>query len=398
METKFLTKKKSDNQRLIYFSFNADYSKILISTGLSVDSKDWQKGYPKKNNSTKEIRSQLDSWKVQIDEFIKGVVNNENRQPTKFELTQYINTLLGKKTTSSLISDHIQDYLKDCQKFANKTRLTKKQHLTHLTDFMGNRSISDLNSQIVKGYQKEVNQLNREVATLNGYIKDAKAFFKWLFENEHTTVNFGTYLKKHTIKEKQVIALTDNEFEVLENAELKSDRLQRVVDLFLFGCYTGLRYSDIQRVNKNIINANNEIELRQKKTSDLIRIPLINEAIQLLEKYNYELPQISNQKANDYLKEAFTLLRLTRKVTVSTQHVNGIKDKVKPLDKIISFHKARKTFITIALMRGVPAHIVKRLSGHKTDAVFNKYIAYTDEVMSEQIGKLSRSTRHLKAV
>jgi integrase/recombinase XerD len=146
-----------------------------------------------------------------------------------------------------------------------------------------------------------------------------------------------------------------------------SETYSIVKDGFLFMCYTGLSYSDLQQLKlENInstINGNKIIKISRKKTNEYCMIPLVNRALQIIEKYSnhpfvvnngYALPVISNKKMNDYIKEMVKII--------------GIK-------KTVSCHVARHSFATNALEMGVPIETVSKALGHssiKTTQIYAK--------------------------
>jgi integrase len=145
-----------------------------------------------------------------------------------------------------------------------------------------------------------------------------------------------------------IIYLTDEELKQLEKHSFSQPRLQQVKDLFIFCCYTGLAYAEMSSLTtKNIeigFDGNEWIQMIRKKTNRKISVPLLPKAKEILEKYNNELPRISNQKFNSYLKEISALLSIDKKLT---------------------HHIARKTFATtVLLFNNVPMEIVSELLGH----------------------------------
>ncbi|ERM81373.1 hypothetical protein P872_09640 [Rhodonellum psychrophilum GCM71 = DSM 17998] len=102
----------------------------------------------------------------------------------------------------------------------------------------------------------------------------------------------------------EVIALTQNEFDLLVNIDLATEkRLDQVRDVFIFSCVTGYRYSDLVQLRREHIKKD-EIKLTVKKTKQVLIVPLNVFAVDILEKYKemaFPLPIISNQKFNLYL-------------------------------------------------------------------------------------------------
>jgi len=201
------------------------------------------------------------------------------------------------------------------------------------------------------------------------FIKDLEYFFKTELKLRQATVyrsiqrvkkiiQFAiaeNYLKKdpfHLYKNKKyktvIVYLTDEELKRLEKHTFSQIRLQQVQDLFIFCCYTGLAYTEMTTLTTNNIevgfDGNEWIQMIRKKTNRAISIPVLPKAKEILEKYDNELPKISNQKFNSYLKEISALLSIDKKLT---------------------HHIARKTFATTVLLyNNVPMEIVSELLGH----------------------------------
>jgi integrase len=97
-----------------------------------------------------------------------------------------------------------------------------------------------------------------------------------------------------------IVYLTDEELKQLENHAFSQPRLQQVKDLFIFCCYTGLAYAEMSTLtNKNIeigFDGKEWIQMKRKKTNRKISVPVLPKAKEILEKYNNELPSISNQQ------------------------------------------------------------------------------------------------------
>jgi len=278
METRFYLKKlKGEKEGTIQFQFSSDYKKIKISSGLKLKAVDWGRGFPKKIASTKGVRLTLSNYKNQIDEFINESIKKKKKQkPTKNELSSFINILLhGTKANSTNISNLISEFL-DSQKneLARGTMRYKIIQLAHFNKTIraDKLTIVDLTDEVILKYRKKLINERRENTSTNKYMSTVKSFLNWLKKKKYTSNNLAESLNKMKEITKDVIALTEKEIEILENANLDT-QLQNQVDVFLFGCYTALSISDIKRVNKECIQ-NGFIEIRRKKTGKHLQIPL----------------------------------------------------------------------------------------------------------------------------
>jgi integrase len=174
------------------------------------------------------------------------------------------------------------------------------------------------------------------------------------------------------------IALSFEELEALYRLDLSGNsRLERVRDLFLIGSYTGLRFSDFTRIRPEHIeevNGNTILNITTQKTGEQVSIPLFQTPLDLLRKYNFEAPKISNQKMNAYLKELGQLAGMTGKMIVTGSKGGKREDLTAEKWEKLTTHVARRSFATnfIRLMR--PEQLMK-ITGHATERQLRQYIA-----------------------
>ena len=231
------------------------------------------------------------------------------------------------------------------------------------------------------------------------FIQDLEYFFKTELKLKQATVyrsiqrvkkiiQFAiseNYLRKdpfHLYKNKKyktvIIYLTDEELKKLEKHKFTQVRLQQVKDLFIFCCYTGLAYTEMSTLStKNIeigFDGKEWIHMIRKKTKKEISIPVLPKAKQILDKYNNELPKISNQKFNSYLKEISELVEIEKKLT---------------------HHIARKTFATtVLLFNNVPMEIVSELLGHSNmNITQSHYGKIVQSKVSKEMKNLDKKLR-----
>jgi len=177
----------------------------------------------------------------------------------------------------------------------------------------------------------------------------------------HGEVKFEAIKRTHVNKE--VTFLKMDELKRIEGLTL-GDRLDAVRDLFLLGCYTGLRYSDLVRLSDENIGEG-VLLVRTKKDEDRLEIPLSTPAKRIIKKYEGKsLSKISNQKGNDYLKEIAQKAELSRRVLVTKWDKGKRADKFVSLSSLVSWHLARRTFITLSLELGMDPAVIIKITGH----------------------------------
>jgi integrase len=188
----------------------------------------------------------------------------------------------------------------------------------------------------------------------------------------------------------------------LNDYSFESERLSRVRDLFCFASFTGLRFSDLKELNREH-HRENAIVKNHKKTQKIISTSLNEFAKEILSKYSdepYLLPRISHDKANEYIKECFRVIAKTqpekegfnRLVTKKSVIGNVVEEEVKPLHEAITFHIARKTFITNSIMLGVNIKVLQDMGAPLREKDLRKYLkindAFKSKVMDETWNKI----------
>ncbi len=221
-------------------------------------------------------------------------------------------------------------------------------------------------------------------STAGKLIIGLKSFLKWCSEQGH---NPPLDYKKFKVPKQQanIISLSSNEFNSMLKLDLENDkRLERIRDVFCFACLTGLRFSDILRLEKSNFRKN-EIHITTQKTRDVLLIPLIEEAVSIAKKYNYKLPDISNQKMNEYLKDLGKKTELNNEISIS--EFRGPVETKKSFKKweLLSFHTARKTFVTLSLEFGMRPETVMNITGHKDFRTMKPYIRIAKKAKEEEM-------------
>lgn len=159
----------------------------------------------------------------------------------------------------------------------------------------------------------------------------------------------------------------------------KNKRLERVRDLFVFGCVTGMRFGNYSRISKQDIQGDFIRVVDLKSKSKKLSIPLNSISKAILEKYDYILPNISNQKMNEFIKEVFKEMKFTEDIKKTMKYGDELVDKKSEFWERISSHTARRSFITIMKNNKVPDKVIMSYTGHTSLEVFNNYYRPSEE-------------------
>lgn len=243
-----------------------------------------------------------------------------------------------------------------------------------------------IDTSFVLGFEEYL-LLEKKLApiTVNKVLQRVKQIIQYGIKCNYIKVDpFVEYKPLKT--EKELVFLTEEELNMLENYQFAQEKLGKVRDLYLFSVYTGLAYHEAFALQKkHVIMAFDKklwIEMKREKTGKAISVPLLPQAIQIIKKYDnggdreaHVLPAISNQKINSYLKEIVEIVGINKKLT---------------------HHTARKTFATtILLYNDVPMEVVSKLLGHSSMAVTQKHYAkVVNKKVSACISSLERKLNY----
>jgi len=267
-----------------------------------------------------------------------------------------------------------------------------------LYDFNPNLSFEDLTEDGLYEYLLFLqNYLKFKNSTTLKNISFLKWFLRWATKRGHNTNRaFEIFRPKLKRSQKKIIFLTPSEIKQLREYEIPLEKkyLERVRDVFLFQCFTGLRYSDVENLRKSDIK-NGFIEITTVKTSDSLIIELNEHSRTILEKYkdynynNKALPVISNQRMNEYLKELAELAEIDEPIRETYYRGNKRIDKVMPKYSLIGTHAGRRTFICNALSLGIPPQVVMKWTGHSDYKAMKPYIDISDETKINAMEKFN---------
>lgn len=284
---------------------------------------------------------------------------------------------------------------------------TKKQYVTtekHIIDFakyQGKKdyTFSEINEKFYRDFveymtQKEykvktkrgeeVNEINHY--TLNSVGKYIRAFKVMISDAKNTDADTSSFYVFN--EDVDNVYLNESELKQLKDFDFKdSSHLDRVRDWFLILAWTGSRFSDLDKIGKSDIK-DNTVTYRQKKTNTLVTIPLHPVVNEILQKYNFNMPEvISNQKFNDYIKDACKLAKICGKESFTRTVGGKLITETKPKYELISSHTCRRSFCTNMYLLGLDTLMIRSVSGHKTEKSFLKYIKVNQQQHAEMMGK-----------
>lgn len=360
-----------------------------------------------KSTLEETIREHESKNKILTKNILKKVFDNKFKnksiEPT-YETTEIVSEaiqiFIKKKSKSKGVS---KDWINKYQNLKNKIILfdTYKKKLTFFSDLNSNwldeysgflRELPELLKN--PNYLKKVKSLDIKMKlpnspyndnTLNRHIIFLFTFLNWAKE---TFIHVNLTKIKNPVKDFDTddVHLTNEEIKLLEKIKLPRPSLEKARDLFLIGVYSGQRFSDYSVFEKSDLHGDLIIKKSEKTERDSF-IPLHNKLRILLEKYNWELPKISGQKFNPHIKEICRIAGINSLVK-KTNYI-GNKKEVNYIEKydMISSHTARRTFITLSSEKGMPDHIIMKVTGIKDPKTLLKYKKTNQKTISDFVKK-----------
>ena len=214
--------------------------------------------------------------------------------------------------------------------------------------------VSAITHAVIMDYQASMNQY-LDYVTTNGYCQRVKTVVQFGIDNGRMKINpfSGIKLRKG---EKSVQFLTEEEVEKIRTTDFHNESLNRVRDLFVFQAASGLSYTDMEKLKpedfRQAPNGQYYIHDKRNKTGVYYTAVILEQGVEILKKYHFKLPILSNHKMNVYLK--------------TIRDLCGI-------DKPIFSHVARHTYATRCLNRGIRLEVVAKLLGHSTTRITQHY-------------------------
>jgi len=218
--------------------------------------------------------------------------------------------------------------------------------------------------------------------TLSKYVSTLKSILRHAAKHPYNKIinkQLLTFSAPRNDRHFEVVALTIDELKRIESLLLTDNRrLQKIKNIFLFSCYTGLRYGDIIRLQHHNIHYDEMmIKIYVEKTEKFLTIPITKPIKEILDQYSHEkrpLPKISNQKLNDAIKQLGKLAGLNEPVEKVRYVGAERKETVKSKWQQISSITGRKTFVSLSLEKGMSVPQVMSVSDHVDMRSLSRYI------------------------
>lgn len=391
-----------ENKLPIYMGVTFAHKRIRISTRLYVNPNNFD-AKKKKVSNREPFASYINDMLVLMEEKVFKLdlsSKMENKPLTidyvKKELTKFIDsmeeeTVTGKDTETFFLktfdeflensTDKTESTIRNYRNTLNQLKRFAKKHDQSLRFSSFNKVFID---KLLRYYFKDL-RITRNTA--GKHIKNLKAFLKDSYLKE---LHSNRYFEQLEVFKDMgnIIYLTADEVKALRDVNLPDRTLQEIRDFFLFGVYSGLRYSDISKINKSLVEGDFLIFTSQK-SKKLQRTYINKFAKPILEKYDFSLPSYTLQTVNEYIKRIAKQAGLNREVTRVRFVGSERREERKFLHEVISTHCAKKTFVTNFFQLGGRLETIMQSTGNTDRETMKHYLKFTGEGQKREMDDIS---------
>jgi site-specific recombinase XerD len=364
-----------------------NYKRKYFSVGLSIAPEVWDN----KKKCVKKNAANAFQLNRQITDFVQRLENYViERQHTGKPVTlDYLcNCMQGKDIRN--FTDFVRCEIENEKRNAHATLVNKRTTFRVLLEFSKakhNRTeilFEEINYNFLKDFENHLIMKGLSTNTVNKYFRHIRGWQNAAINKDYFELNKYAFRKfKAPTKATTRDYLTPADIVRLENLEFnrQNAHLEKIRDMFLFACYTGLRFSDVTALSKDCIKERADglhVEMKMQKTNEPINLPVYmihnGKPIELLKRYEnsdkekkYYFDDLTNQYVNRALKEVAALAGIETKIT---------------------FHTARHTAATFLLYKGVAVTTVQKILGHKKLQTTQIYSKVMEQTITNELKKV----------
>lgn len=354
-----------------------------------------------------EINRTIDEYKSIMNDVLARYSILEKRVPTPSEVKDLFNDMIGKVIAFDdilnpnlfKIFDQFTQTVSEKNQWTPATLQKFSAIRNHLKSFDPDLSFTSFNESKAQEFVAYLSKKGFRNTTISKQLAFVRWFLRWSHQKGyyqgdlHET--FKPKMKGVSVDSKEIIYLSQEEIKQLQSYQFKhnEEALERVCDVFLFCCFTGLRYSDVAKLKRSDIR-NGVLHVVTQKTVDGLKIELNKHSKLIVEKYKHikfpsdkVLPVISNEKMNEHLKRLGQVAGLEEPTRIVFFKGNVRHEEVYPKWALLTTHCARRTFVVTALQLGIPVEVIMRWTGHKRYEAMKPYAKIVDELKERSMNK-----------
>lgn len=369
-------KKQSDRKNPGFIEVQIIFQRKVkfLSTGIKVLPKEWKGNKITGRDDAENLNFKINSLLNHIQDYINSLILR--KEPFKWEdFNGFLKGTVKRKDVNPDFIDYIKSKVETKSSLKESTLKNHKKLIGSLIDSDIIKTFDDLTLKNIIKYDEWLHNRDYKQATVASYHKFLKIYINDAIRDELIERNPYVSFKVDRGKSALRKYLTEKELDSLIQSEMPGESFKKVRDLFLFQCYTGLAYADLHKFDfETVIERDGKFiihDIRQKTGEDFY-IVLLSNAVEILKRYNYKLPLLTNQQYNMRLKV-----------------VGGSAG----LKKDLTTHMGRHTYAALCLNKGVSIEVLAKMLGHsdiKTTQIYAKMFNKTVEDAFEMLeGKIT---------
>ncbi|MDD2793699.1 MAG: phage integrase SAM-like domain-containing protein [Sediminibacterium sp.] len=412
------SKLRRDGTSLIFIQYcHSSEKRTLLNTGIAIPPGYWSKkrgkisrDLPSEFGDVEKMEVQLTNLLRKAEDMVNYAAKGKHGCPVdflraNFKLKEpcYLITDNGAKKNIDVF-DNIDQYIQSKQTSVKHCTINvisaMKKHLKSFESFRNQPVTFDsfdalFYEEFVRYLTYDIIQMRRreeirglKMNTIGKTIKHLKSFLKDRMRKKIIPF-FDMTSFKVMEEEVDAVYLSWNEISLIYHLDLSENpHLEKYRDIFVLGCLTGFRFSDYSDIKPDEIR-DGMLYVTQNKTLTQVVVPLRPDSKRILiDKYNMQMPQISNPNLNFYIKEVVKMAGIDEQIKITHKRGNKIIEEVRPKYAWITSHTCRRSFCTNEFLEGTPIQLIMAISGHKTEKAFRRYIKAEQVQKAYMIKKL----------
>lgn len=358
----------SNKTALVQIEIMYERKRKYVTTGVKVYKDQWDDKYGVINRTDMDVLNRrISDAKTNIDGYVNMVLKNNG----SFSLDALERLMAAEQEKKISFIEWAEEKIESRKDIAESSRKTQRKLVTALRKFGVIVDFADLTLPNIMRFDNYLKDKGLKQYTVWSYHRTLKTYVNMACKMEIIAKSPYTLFKIKKGNSEWGRYVTPEEIETIATATMPTDSIEKVRDLFVFQCYTGLAYSDLNSFDRKKIHKKGNVYIltgERAKTGIPYIVVLLPRALEILQKYDWQLPVFTNQQYNMRLK---------------------VMADACGIDKPLASHYARRTCGMILLNSGVPIEIVAKVLGHSNIKITQEvYARILDDSVVKAFEKL----------
>lgn len=357
---------------LVQIEVTSERKRKWISTGVKLYADQWDERRMVINSpDILPLNKKLTEQRQRIQDWVFDL----QKRNEEFEFDK-LDRFLAVRLVSDNFIEYVERRVEERTDIREATRKSQRKLVNSLKAFKRITYFTDLTKKNIVAYDAWLHEKDYMQTTIHSYHKYMKVYINDAIRAEIIDSNPYEGIKIDRGRSKGRKYLTDDEVKAIANAEITTEGLDRVRDLFLFQCYTGFAYAELTNFDfTKVIERNGRYVVHdtRQKTDEPFYIVLLSPAVEILKKYDFKLPLLTNQQYNLQLKVVASFAKL---------------------NKTITSHMGRHTFAVFALNHGAKIENLAKMMGHTDIKTTQIYAQVLNSEVDKEFDRLEESLNH----